>query len=73
MTARYELLINSMRASSEAVLIVFVLAMSLLLTRWAIRRLVDTPVLPVFFKRVMYTAGDVLLIAPIYTLILISK
>lgn len=73
MTARYELLLQSMRASSDAVLIVFVLAMSLLLTRWAIHRLMDSPVLPVFFKRVMYTAGDVLLIVPIYTLIIISK
>jgi hypothetical protein len=72
MTARYELLIASMRASSEAVLITFLAAMFLLLARYAIRRTVDSPVLPVFFRDVMYNAGDILLLLPIYTLIIIS-
>jgi len=73
MTARYELLITSMRASSEAVLIMFLLAMLLLLMRIAIRRAVQTPVLPVFFQRMMYNAGDLLIIFPVYALIIISR
>jgi hypothetical protein len=72
MTARYELLIASMRASSEAVLVMFLLAMLLLLSRLAIRRAVGSPLLPVFFRDVMYNAGDILLLIPIYTLIIIS-
>ena len=72
MTARYDLLIASMRASSEAVLVMFLLAMFMLLTRLAIRRAVESPVVPVYFRKVMYNAGDLLLLIPIYTLIIIS-
>lgn len=73
MTARYELLIASVKASSEAVLVMFLLAMLLLLMRHAIRRAVTAPSVPVFFRDLCYNAGDVLLLFPIYTLIIISK
>lgn len=73
MTARYDLLIKSMQASSEAVLLMFLLALLLLLMRTAIRRAVDSPVLPVYFRDLCYNAGDVLFLLPIYALILISK
>lgn len=73
MTARYELLIKSMQATAEAVLLIFLLAMLLLLMRTAIRRTVDSPVVPVFFRSVMYNAGDVLFLLPIYALIILSK
>ena len=73
MTTRYYLLIHSMQQASEAVLLAFLFAMLLLLVRYAIRRAVDTPVLPVLFRTLMYNAGDILLIAPIYALIILSK
>ncbi len=73
MTARYELLIKSMQATAEAVLLMFLLAVFLLLMRTAIRRTVDTPVLPVLFRRLIYNVADVLFLLPIYALILISK
>lgn len=72
MTARYELLIKSMQASSEAVLITFLFAMLLLLVRHAIRRVVTAPAVTVFFRDMMYNAGDVLLILPVYALIILS-
>lgn len=72
MTYRYDLLIASMREASQAVTIAFVVAMLLLLARHAIRLAVDTPVLPVYFRNAMYTAGDLLLLFPIYALIIIS-
>lgn len=73
MTARYELLIKSMQASAEAVLITFLFAMLLLLVRYATRRAVDAPVVPVLFRHLMYNVGDLLLIAPVYALIILSK
>lgn len=73
MTARYDLLIESMRASAEAVLLMFMLTMLILLVRFAIRRAVTSPVVPVFFRDLMYNAGDLLLLFPIYALIVISR
>lgn len=72
MTARYELLITSMREASEAVLICFVFAMLMLIIRYAVRRAVDTPHLPDYFKTLMYNVADVLLLLPIYALIIVS-
>lgn len=72
MTARYDLLIKSMQASAETVLVMFLLAMLLLIARLAIRRAVDSPFVPVFFRDVMYNAGDVLLLVPVYALIVVS-
>lgn len=72
MTARYELLISSMRASAEVTLLMFAFAMLLLLIRYGIRTAVASPIVPVFFRNLMYNTADILLLFPIYMLIIIS-
>lgn len=72
MTARYELLINAMRAAGEVVTIAALTAVCLLLFRFAIRLMLAKSV-PFSFQRIMYDVTDLLLIGIVWTPFLLTK
>lgn len=73
MTARYELLISAMQTASHAVTVTAMIAIALLLFRVVIRRSLDAPMIPVFFRNLMYNTADLMLLAVIYAPFVIAE
>ena len=76
MTERYDLLIASMRAASTTVLYCAAAALALVLIRPLVRWILppnDDSFLPVYFRSIVYTLADLMVVAPILALFILSK